>query len=169
MAATTEHHREHYRTFGRDQPEHHTDIGQTLREKSPSGTQILAVVTLFPLGGALMCLAGLILAGTLIGLAVSTPLFILFSPILVPAVLTIGLAVTGFLTSGAFGITALSSLSWIINYMRGGKGQHIGQMVQGQGQSYIEQAKRGVRDTAGYIGQKTKDVGQKTQEAAGRT
>lgn len=89
-----------------------------LPRNGPSASQILAVVTLLPIGGILLSLAGITLAGSLIGLAVATPLLIIFSPILVPAVVTIGLAVAGIITSGAFGITALSSFSWIVNYMR---------------------------------------------------
>lgn len=130
--------------------------------KNISGSQIMAVVTLFPLGGLLLLLAGITLTGTLIGLAVATPLFVIFSPVLIPAVLTIGLAVTGFLTSGAFGITALSSLSWIVNYLRQAGGSAAGG-------DPIEMAKQRVQGTAGYVGQKVRDVGQKTQEAAGRT
>ncbi|KAK4350559.1 hypothetical protein RND71_029872 [Anisodus tanguticus] len=129
-------------------------IKSLLPQRGPSKSQVLAVVTLFPVGGALLCLAGLILAGTLTGLALATPVFLLFSPVLVPAALTIALAVTGFLTSGAFGIMALSSLSWMINYMR---------RMRGSAGEQMEHAKRRVQDTAGYMGQR---VGQKIQETA---
>lgn len=70
-------------------------------QKGPSTAQILAVVTLVPVGGILLGLAGLTLLGTVIGLVVATPVFILFSPVLVPAAITVALAVTGFLTSGS--------------------------------------------------------------------
>ncbi|XP_060204584.1 oleosin H2-like [Lycium barbarum] len=136
---------------------HPTDaIKSLLPQRGPSKSQVLAVVTLFPVGGALLCLAGLTLAGTLTGLALATPVFLLFSPVLVPAALTIALAVTGFLTSGAFGITALSSLSWMINYMRGMRGSG------GVGEQ-MEHAKRRVQETAGHMGQR---VGQKIQDTA---
>ncbi|KAF5934651.1 hypothetical protein HYC85_030822 [Camellia sinensis] len=125
-----------------------------LPEKGPSKSQILAVVTLLPVGGFLLLLSGLTLTGTLIGLAVTTPLFVICSPVLVPAALTVALAVAGFLTSGAFGITALSSLSWIINYIR-----------RSRMPEPIEYAKRRVHDTAGQMGQKTREVGQKAQES----
>lgn len=124
-------------------------------KKGPSTSQVVAVVTLLPLGGALLGLAGLILVGTLIGLAVTTPLFVIFSPILVPAVITVGLALAGFLTSGAFGITALSSLSWLLNYI-----QHM----RGTLPEQMELAKRRVQDTAGPVGQRVRDVGQRTQD-----
>ncbi|KAJ0047931.1 hypothetical protein Pint_15515 [Pistacia integerrima] len=89
-----------------------------LPERAPSKSQFLTLVTLLPVGGTLLLLSGLTLAGTLIGLAITTPLFVIFSPVLVPAALVIGLAITGFLTSGAFGITALSALSWMANSLR---------------------------------------------------
>ncbi|EYU22164.1 hypothetical protein MIMGU_mgv1a021055mg, partial [Erythranthe guttata] len=84
----------------------------------PSTSQVLAVVALFPVGGTLLFLAGLVLTGTVVGLAVAAPLFLIFSPILVPAALTLALSVAGFITSGAFGITALSSVAWLLNYVR---------------------------------------------------
>jgi hypothetical protein len=86
---------------------------------------------------------------------VTTPLFILFSPVLVPATIVIGLAVAGFLTSGAFGLTALSSFSWVMNYIR---------QTQGTVPEQLESVKRGMADVAGYVGQKTKEAGQKTKE-----
>lgn len=139
----------------------HTGAMKNPHEQTgPSASKILAVVTLFPLGGLLMLLAGITLTGTLIGLFVTTPLFVIFSPLLVPAALTIALAVTGFLTSGAFGITALSSLSWIINYFR---------QVRGSVPEQLEHAKRRVEYTAGNMGQRVKEAGQRTQEATTRS
>jgi len=123
--------------------------------KSPSTSQVLAVITGLPVGGILLALAGLSLLGTLTGLAVTTPLFILFSPVIVPATIVIGLAVAGFLTSGAFGLTALSSFSWVMNYIR---------QTQGTVPEQLELAKRGMADVVGYVGQKTKEAGQKTKE-----
>jgi len=77
-----------------------------------------------------------------------TPLFILFSPVLVPAALTIGLAVAGVLTANACGLTGLMSLSWTARYVRDLQATVPGQMA----------------DVVDYVGQKTKDVGQKTKE-----
>ncbi|KAL5724932.1 Oleosin 18.2 kDa-like [Ranunculus cassubicifolius] len=104
-----------------------TDAAKSMFPKEgPSAAQIVAVITLLPLGGLLLTLAGLTFVGTIVGLALSTPVFILFSPVLVPAALTIGLSVTGFLTSGAFGLTGMSSLAWILNYLR----QVVGKVTQ---------------------------------------
>ncbi|KAJ4840649.1 hypothetical protein Tsubulata_033205 [Turnera subulata] len=138
-------------------------VGEGLRsilpEKGPTASQILAVVTLLPFGGFLLFLAGVTLTGTLIGLAVSTPLFVIFSPVLVPAALVIALAVTGFLTSGAFGVTALSSLSWMANNFR----RVVASAPLPQ---TIEQVKRRTQDTVGQIGQKAKEAAQTVQSKA---
>ncbi|KAG9449784.1 hypothetical protein H6P81_009749 [Aristolochia fimbriata] len=130
-----------------------------LPDKGPSSSQILAVITLFPVGGILLTLSGLTLAASVVGLLLAIPVFLIFSPVLVPAAIVLGLAVTGFLTSGAFGITGLSSLSWIVNYFRSGRGK---MMVPEQ----LEHAKRRMGDAAGHVGQRAKDVGQTIQSKA---
>ncbi|XP_058091923.1 oleosin H2-like [Magnolia sinica] len=122
-----------------------------LPEKGPSTTQILAVVTLLPIGGILLTLSGITLTGSFIGLALATPVFIIFSPVIVPATIVVGLAVAGFLTSGAFGLTALSSLSWIANYIRGDRTTVP---------DHLDHAKRRMMDMGGYLGQRTKDMAQ---------
>jgi hypothetical protein len=77
---------------------------------------------------------------------------------LVPAAIVIGLAVTGFLASGAFGITGISSLSWILKNLRGTKLPE-----------QMEHVKRRGQETAGHLGQKARETGQtvtsKAQEA----
>ncbi|WCJ36118.1 Oleosin family protein [Euphorbia peplus] len=129
----------------------------------PSRSQILALVTLLPVSGTLLLLAGITLTGTLIGLAVATPVFILFSPIIVPAAFVVAMSVMGFLTSGAFGITALSSLSWMANYVR---------RIRGTFPQQMDQAKRRAQEMTGHMGQKARDMGQavqnKAQEVAGK-
>ncbi|KAM1953973.1 hypothetical protein EV2_024153 [Malus domestica] len=125
----------------------------------PSAGQVLAVITGLPLGGTLLALAGLTLLGTVIGALVATPLFIIFSPVLVPALFVIGLAVTGFLTSGAFGLTGLSALSWITNYLR--RTPVVPET--------LDEAKRRAAEMGEYVGQKTKEVGQDIQSKSHET
>lgn len=130
-----------------------------LSEKGPTASQVIAVITLFPIADILFTLSGLTLTGTLIGLALATPVFLLFSPILVPAVIVIGLAVTGFLTSGAFGLTALSSLAWIAKYLRG---------VRASMPEHLEHAKRRVSEGAGYVEKRSKDLEQQGVQSKGQ-
>lgn len=135
-----------------------------LPDKGPSASQALTVATLFPLGGFLLTLAGLALAASVIGLVLATPVFLLFSPVLVPAALLMGLAVTGFLTSGALGLGGLSSLTCLAN---------IAQGLFSRTPDYVEQAKRRMTEAAAQAGQKTKDAGEaiqsKAQQITGRT
>ncbi|KAJ4755570.1 Oleosin [Rhynchospora pubera] len=135
-----------------------------LPDKGPSASQALTVATLFPLGGFLLTLSGLALAASVVGLVLATPIFLLFSPVLVPAALLMALAVTGFLTSGVLGLGGLSSLTSLANTVRG--------LFQ-RTPDYVEQAKRRMAEAAAQAGQKTKDAGEmiqsKAQQAAGRT
>ncbi|XVF79666.1 hypothetical protein PTKIN_Ptkin15bG0008000 [Pterospermum kingtungense] len=71
-------------------------------------SQVLAVLTLLPIGGTLLALATFTLTKTIIGVTVATPPFLIFSPILVPATIVVALAITGFLFSRAFRLTRLS-------------------------------------------------------------
>ncbi|VVB09373.1 unnamed protein product [Arabis nemorensis] len=126
-------------------------------ESGPSSTQVLSLLVGVPVVGSLLALAGLLLAGSVIGLMIALPLFLLFSPVIVPAALTIGLATVGFLTSGMFGLTGLSSISWVMNYLRGTR-----RTVPEQ----LEYAKRRMADAVGYAGQKGKEMGQHVQNKA---
>ncbi|CAK8533746.1 unnamed protein product [Lathyrus sativus] len=131
------------------------DFSFNLFEKSPSASQILATLGGIFVGGTLLLLASVSFFVSLVGLAIVTPLFILFSPILVPAVFTIGLAVAAVLTADACGLTGLISLSWVARYIR---------VVQETVPEQVDSVKGRLADVAGYVGQKTKDVGQKTKE-----
>ena len=156
-----------HRTGAQEQLHH---IGEGVKglmpEKGPSGSQVAAVVTLLPIGGVLLALSGLTFAGTLAGLAAAAPLFLLFSPILVPAAIVTALAVTGFLTAGAFSLTAFSSISWLVSYLRG---------VRERAPEFVEHAKRRVQEAGGHVEQRAKEAGQRRAQqqegggAAGRT
>ncbi|XP_057947857.1 oleosin H2-like [Malania oleifera] len=129
----------------------------------PSAAQVLAVVALVPLGAALLFLAGLTLVGSLVALAAATPLFLIFSPVLLPAAVVIGLAVFSFLVSGALGLTGLSSLSSFFDFVREARATLPGQ---------LDRAKIRMQEMAGQVGQKTREMSQTVQSMAheaGRT
>ncbi|EPS64539.1 oleosin, partial [Genlisea aurea] len=132
--------------------------GSILPQKGPSTSQILAFITLLPVGGSLLGLAGITLVGTLLGLAIATPLFVICSPVLVPAAVLLAGAVTGFLTSGAFGLTGLSSLSWVLNSFR-----------KATGSEPLEYARHRMQEATIQMGEKTKQIGEmmgdKTKQA----
>ncbi|KAJ0856047.1 putative oleosin [Helianthus annuus] len=81
--------------------------------------QVVKAATAATVGGSLLVLSGLTLVGTVITLTVATPLLVIFSPVLVPAVMTVFLLATGFLTSGGFGLAAATVFSWMYRYVTG--------------------------------------------------
>ncbi|CAI9295794.1 unnamed protein product [Lactuca saligna] len=109
-------------------PQHHVGGGvggmhqhqQQYNNTSPRAHQAVKAATAATAGGSLLVLSGLTLAGTVIALTIATPLLVIFSPVLVPAAITVFLLATGFLTSGGFGVAAVTVLSWIYKYATGG-------------------------------------------------
>ncbi|KAL8200801.1 hypothetical protein R6Q57_012140 [Mikania cordata] len=85
----------------------------------PPSHQIVKTATAVTLGGTLMLLSGLLLATTVIGLVVATPVLVIFSPVLVPALVTLSIIFSGFLTSGGLGATASFVLYWMYRYVTG--------------------------------------------------
>ncbi|KAG6716056.1 hypothetical protein I3842_04G028300 [Carya illinoinensis] len=83
-------------------PQRHYNGGPK-SQGGPSAAKIIAVLGGLPVGGTLLALACLTLIGSVIGLAITIPLFIICSPVLVPAAIVMGLAIAGFLSSGALG------------------------------------------------------------------
>ncbi|KAL3817991.1 hypothetical protein ACJIZ3_003896 [Penstemon smallii] len=81
--------------------------------------QVAKTATAVTIGGSLMVLSGLTLAATVIGLVVATPLLVIFSPVLVPATITLFLITAGLVTSGGFGATASFVFYWMYRYATG--------------------------------------------------
>ncbi|VVB15615.1 unnamed protein product [Arabis nemorensis] len=99
---------------------HHEIISRDSSTRDhPKAKQMVKVATAVTAGGSLLVLSGLTLAGTVIALTVATPLLVIFSPVLVPAVITVVLIITGFLASGGFGIAAITAFSWLYRYVTG--------------------------------------------------
>lgn len=79
--------------------------------------QVAKTTTAVTVGGSLMVLSGLTLAVTVIGLVVATPLLVIFSPVLVPAAITIFMILGGLLAATAFGATATFVFYWMYRYL----------------------------------------------------
>ncbi|KAI4363626.1 hypothetical protein MLD38_019819 [Melastoma candidum] len=99
--------------------EHHPRYHRRHPDQQPLSHQVIKAATAVTAGGSLLILSALTLVGTVIALTIATPLLLIFSPVLVPAVIAAGLLVTGFLTSGGLGVAAVTVLSWIYRYMTG--------------------------------------------------
>uniref|UniRef100_A0A0A9A8C6 Oleosin n=1 Tax=Arundo donax TaxID=35708 RepID=A0A0A9A8C6_ARUDO len=66
----------------------------------------------------MLLLSGLALTGTVLALIVATPLLVIFSPVLVPAGITVALLTAGFVSSGGFGAAAVGVLAWMYRYLQ---------------------------------------------------
>ncbi|CAN6235811.1 unnamed protein product [Urochloa humidicola] len=93
--------------------------GETQQQRQSAMMTALKAASAATAGGSMLVLSGLILAGTVIALTVATPVLVIFSPVLVPAAITLALMAAGFVTSGGLGVAALSVFSWMYKYLTG--------------------------------------------------
>ncbi|XP_042489218.1 oleosin 1-like [Macadamia integrifolia] len=127
-------------------------LGPQYGQQHPRSRQMVKAATAVTAGGSLLILSGLTLVATVIGLTVATPVLVIFSPVLVPAVITVCMLMAGFLTSGALGAAAVSVLSWIYNYVTGKHPPGADQLDEA---SYKLAGKaRDVKDRAEQFGQR---------------
>ncbi|XP_062087153.1 oleosin 1-like [Humulus lupulus] len=128
------------------------------QQHQPRSHQVVKAATAVTAGGSLLILSGLVLAATVIALTIATPLFVIFSPVLVPALITVGLILTGFLTSGGFGVAAITVLSWIYRYVTG---KHpLGADQLDQARHKLASKAREMKDKAEQFGQQHLTSGQ---------
>ncbi|KAI9087664.1 hypothetical protein K1719_030534 [Acacia pycnantha] len=127
-----------------------SSMAETRQHSPPASTsQVLALAILPPFSAFFLFLAAFNLTGTVVGIAISTPLFVIFSPVLLPAALLIGFAVAGFLTSAAFGLTSLASFTWMANYLR-----------RARLSEQLEYVKHSAQDTISHAAQSMKEAGE---------
>ncbi|KAE9610087.1 putative oleosin [Lupinus albus] len=138
------------------------------RKNAPSTSKILAISTVVPFGASLLIFAFLTLTVTIIGLAVSAPLLVFFSPVLVPAALVIGFAVAGFLTSGACGITSLSSFAWMASYLRRSRLPEQLQCVKDRAQETLGDLAHRTKEAAETGISKAQEMAQSTTHEVGK-
>ncbi|GMI97959.1 hypothetical protein like AT2G25890 [Hibiscus trionum] len=134
-----------------------TPMTQKLYESAPSSRQVAKFMTASTLGATLLFLSGLTLTGTVLALIMATPLIVIFSPVLVPAGITLFLAITGFLFSGGCGVAAITALSWMYNYVQG---KHP------FGADQLDYARNKLASTARDMTEKAKEYGHYVQNKA---
>ncbi|KAL3649727.1 hypothetical protein CASFOL_006130 [Castilleja foliolosa] len=126
------------------------------QQKPQLSRQVAKTTTAVTLGGSLMVLSGLTLAATIIGIVLATPLLVIFSPVLVPAAITISLIFAGFVTSGGFGATASFVFYWMYRYATG---KHpIGADQLDRAREKIAHAAYDVKEKAEHFGQGQQNV-----------
>ncbi|KAI5060705.1 hypothetical protein GOP47_0025125 [Adiantum capillus-veneris] len=140
---------EQYGRGGRQRQQGHESIIERARKHAPASSQIIGFLALLITGGVSLFIGGLTVTGIVITLVLLTPVFLFFSPILVPAGIVLFLCVAGVLTAGGAGVATMSVLSWVYNHF---KGQHP------RGSNQVEGAEQ--------VRQKARDVGAQAQSKA---
>ncbi|KAE8735244.1 Oleosin Bn-III [Hibiscus syriacus] len=130
---------------------------QKLYESAPYSRHVAKFLTASTLGVTLLFLSGLTLTGTVIALIMATPLLVIFSPVLVPAGMTVFLVISGFLFSGGCAVAAITALSWMYYYVQG---KHP------LGADQLDYARNKLASTARDMTQKAKEYGQYVQHKA---
>lgn len=148
------------------QPQHaqHQLMGPHGQQQQPRSHQVVKAATAVTAGGSLLVLSGLTLAGTVIALTVATPLLVIFSPVLVPAVITVALLTMGFLASGGFGVAAVTVLSWIYRYVTGKHPPGADQIDHAR--MKLASKAREMKDRAEQFGQQHLSTGQQHQTSS---
>lgn len=132
-----------------------------LHQQQSQSYQMVKAATAITAGGSLLILSALTLSGTVIALTVATPLLVIFSPVLVPAAITVVMLITGFLASGGFGVAAVSVMAWLYRYMTGRHPVGADSLEQARmklagkarearekGEHYVQQATGGTHQTS---------------------
>lgn len=148
---------DHAQAVGRHAHEHAHGVLHKLQQHKPTGSQVVGFLTFLVAGGSLLFVGGLALTGTVITLILLTPVFIFFSPVLVPAGFFLFLALAGTLTAGGFAIAAVSAISWLYKYF---KGRHP------PGSEQIDYARTRIQDTASHVREKARDFAETMQGRA---
>ncbi|XP_024012161.1 oleosin GRP-17 [Eutrema salsugineum] len=83
--------------------------------------QVFQLVFAAVASAVLFAFAGLTLAGSIVALIVATPLFVIFSPVLVPATIATTLLATNLSAGAFFGVTAIALMIWLLKHRMGVK------------------------------------------------
>ncbi|KAL2649594.1 hypothetical protein R1flu_017722 [Riccia fluitans] len=115
---------------------------ERIQEKAPTQRQLTGGLTIVTIVGLLTAVGGLLIGGLALGAAVLTPVFIVFSPVLVPVGTVLLLGIAGLLSAAGFTLAGFSSLRWLYQYF---KGHHP------VGSDNVDDAKNRIVNTASHL------------------
>ncbi|KAL6547030.1 hypothetical protein OROMI_022751 [Orobanche minor] len=111
-------------------------------------TAVMASVAGLVIGGPLLGLMAITFAAAATLLVVTSPLFIIFFPVLFGASCVLGLVMFGLATAGVMALAGLSTMAWVLrsytSRISGGRSEKVVEDVEGEPG----------KDWAGYIQQK---------------
>ncbi|KAL3696232.1 hypothetical protein R1sor_010308 [Riccia sorocarpa] len=128
---------------------------ETLQEQAPNQRQLIGAVTIVTVIVLLTTIGGLVTGGLAIGAAVLTPVFIFFSPVLVPLGTVFFVGVAGLLSAAGVTLVGVSTLRWLYHYFMG---------YHPVGSDKVDAAKNRIVDTASHLKERASDYVHDAQE-----
>ncbi|KAK6947147.1 Oleosin [Dillenia turbinata] len=125
--------------------------GEGLTKMSPK-TVVYASVTSIAIAGPLLAMMGFTLSATVILLLISSPLLLLFGPLLFFVGLLFAAALAGFAVSAALCLAGMFAFRWVYKSFGSGDG---GGLVGGM----VEKVKEEGKDWAGFLRNKARAIG----------
>ncbi|KAK6934669.1 Oleosin [Dillenia turbinata] len=119
---------------------------------------VYASVTSMAIAGPLLAMMGFTLSATVILFLISSPLLLLFSPLLFFVGLLFAAALAGFAVSAALGVAGMFAFRWVYKSGRGNGGGFVGRMVEKVSEDG-EKVKEEGKDWAGYLQDNARAVG----------
>ncbi|KAL1196804.1 Oleosin-B1 [Cardamine amara subsp. amara] len=89
------------------------------KSTKPSFKDVLTAILASVAAAFLLLLAGLSLAGTAVAFVTCMPLFVICSPVLIPAGITTTVLASGLLAGGSSGASALKIILWLLKKLAG--------------------------------------------------
>ncbi|KAL9441907.1 hypothetical protein AB3S75_020414 [Citrus x aurantiifolia] len=129
------------------QPTTTTTGGRTLTHHVSGKSMLCASLAGAAIGGPLFGMMGFSFLATVTLLLISSPVLLIFSPLLVSAVFVLVRALTGFTAAIAMGIAGVFTLAWICREVR----MHI--RLGFRGYNYVR-VKEQTQDFTGYLQQR---------------
>ncbi|KAL2632409.1 hypothetical protein R1flu_017095 [Riccia fluitans] len=115
---------------------------ERIQEQAPNQRQLIGAVTIMTIIVLLTTVGGLLMGGLALGAAVLTPVFLFFSPVLVPVGTVLFIGIAGLLSAAGFTLAGFSSVRWLYQYF---KGRHP------VGSDKVDAAKNCIVDTASQL------------------
>ncbi|KAK1430898.1 hypothetical protein QVD17_14002 [Tagetes erecta] len=109
-------------------------------------TLVIATIVGITVGGPLLALMGFIFLATMTLLVISSPILVIFSPVILGAGFVVAAALAGFGAAGLMAVAGLSALGWVYRAVKGGGELQQGlESVAGKLMESGENVKEGVK------------------------
>ncbi|XP_071730290.1 oleosin 5-like [Rutidosis leptorrhynchoides] len=147
-----------------ENPQYQTHLKQYKHQQISTKTMLFATVVGLTIGGPLLAMMGFSFLATMTLFVVTSPLLLIFSPVIAGALFAVLAALVGFAAAGTMAILGLSALGWVFRTV---KTQQLTQGIEsaaGKLVDYGENIKENVKDTGKEWGSQLKQTVQNSPD-----